>query len=134
LGDRCGLRAPSISYLGGGRQLNPEAIQYPWIKRVGSTGDSVLNFPNVNWLWRYEDKVIDWQQVIASAESSDIVLTPPEYRGEARLKENLDNQFNAEFSHRVSSLPDFRGPIQLTVGRFEAITLDVFAKKSSVCE
>jgi hypothetical protein len=49
-------------------------------------------------------------------------------------KEDLDNQYNAEFASRLSQDPRFRGPIRLEMGRFEPVEVDVFLKKSLVCQ
>ncbi|MGB6472565.1 MAG: hypothetical protein WBF04_00645, partial [Candidatus Sulfotelmatobacter sp.] len=69
-----------------------------------------------------------------SVDQSDIVLTTPRFIGEARYKEDLDNQHDAEFSDRLSRDQFFRGPIQLEMGRFEPIEVDVFLRKTLVCQ
>src|ERR1019366_1662947 len=94
----CGVDSAKISYLGGGREFNPPAIQYPWVAEAASTRLSTFDFADVTWLWRYEDGPLDWQKVMAAAGQSDIVITAPHYVGEVKYKENLDNQYNAEFA------------------------------------
>jgi hypothetical protein len=69
-----------------------------------------------------------------SAEKSDLVLTAPHFIGGVPYKEDMDNQHNAEFSKRLANDPLFRGPIHLTMGRFEPIDIVVFVKKTLVCQ
>lgn len=127
ISDGCGLKTPEISYLGGGRELDPPAIEYPWV----STAASSDSYPDVTWLWRYEDGPLNWQKVMDSAEKSDIVLTAPGQTGEARYEENLDNQYNVEFAGRLMQDPAFKEPLRLEMGRFEPIEVIVFVRKSS---
>jgi 4-amino-4-deoxy-L-arabinose transferase-like glycosyltransferase len=129
----CGIESPKISYLGSGRVFDPPAIEYPWVVQIKSTHLVTFGFPNVTWLWRYEDGPLDWRKVMNSVEQSDIVLTAPHYIGEVRNKEDLDNQHNAEFADRLSLDPRFRGPIRLEMGRFEPVEVMVFLKKTLVC-
>jgi 4-amino-4-deoxy-L-arabinose transferase-like glycosyltransferase len=131
----CGLHSPKISFLGSGRTLDPPQIEYPWVVQPTLTPpDAKLESPDVTWLWRYEDGPLDWQKVIDATGNSDIVLTAPHYVGEARNKEDLDNQYNAEFAARLSADPLFRGPIRLEMGRFEPVEVWVFLKKGLVCQ
>jgi hypothetical protein len=122
----CGLDAPRISYLGNGRAFNIPQIQYSWISER-------LPRPEVIWLWRYEDGPLDWQKVMDEADQNDIVITAPGFVGEAMIKENLDNQHNAEFADRLSRDPHFRTPIRLAMGRFEPVEVLVFVKSALVC-
>jgi len=131
IGDSCRIEAPKISYLGYGPGLSPPQIQYPWAVQGASTSRTTLDFPEVTWLWRYDEGPLDWQRVMDSAGQSDIVLTPPHCTGE--MKEDLNNQHNAEFANRLSRDPRFRGPIRLEMGRFEPVEVDVFLKKTLVC-
>jgi len=131
----CGLAMPKISFLGSGRAFDPPQIEFPWAAQPTSTGhDATLDFPDVTWLWRYEDGSLDWRKVMDAAGQSDIVVTAPRYIGEVRNKEDLDNQFNGDFAARLSLDPQFRGPIRLEMGRFEPIEIDVFLKKSLRCD
>jgi 4-amino-4-deoxy-L-arabinose transferase-like glycosyltransferase len=129
----CGVASPKISYLGGGREFNPPAIQYPWVAEAASTRLSTFDFPDVTWLWRYEDGPVDWQKVMASAGQSDIVITAPHYVGEVKYKEDQDNRNNLEFADRLSVEPRFQGPIRFQVGRFEPVEVAVFLKRTLVC-
>jgi hypothetical protein len=129
ISNNCGLETPKISYLGNGRAFNPPQIEYPWVPWATKT----TSYADVSWLWRYEDGPLDWQKVMDSAEKSDIVLTAPHFVGEAPYKEDIDNQHNAEFAGRLANDPLFRGPIHLTMGRFEPIDVVVFVKKTLVC-
>jgi 4-amino-4-deoxy-L-arabinose transferase-like glycosyltransferase len=127
ISDACTLDHPQISYLGNGRVFNPPSIQYPWVP------SAFISYPNVTWLWRYEDGPLDWQKVMASAGQSDIVITAPHYVGEVKYKEDLDNQYNAEFAGRFSQDPRFRGPIRIEMGRFQPVEIDLFLRKTLVC-
>ena len=131
----CGLATPRISFLGSGRAFDPPQIEYPWVAQPTSTRhDATLDFPDVTWLWRYEDGHLDWQKVMDAVDQSDIVVTAPHYSGEVRNKEDLDNQYNSDFAARLSLDSHFRGPIRLTMGRFEPIELEVFVKRTLVCD
>ena len=127
ISDACALHDPHISYLGSGRVFNPPSIQYPWVPSAN------LPYPDVIWLWRYEDGPLDWRKVMASADQSDIVLTAPHYIGEVENKENLDNQYNQEFSGRLSQDQRFRGPIRIEMGRFLPVEMDLFVRKTLAC-
>lgn len=132
--DNCGLKAPKVSYLGNGRGLNPPAIRYPWVARAASVRADTLELSEVTWLWRYEDGPPNWYNIMETVEKSDVVLTAPHFIGEARFKENEDNQYNAEFSDRLSRNQDFRGPLRFEMGRFRPVEVDVFVKNSSRCK
>ena len=129
----CGVDSAKISYLGGGREFNPPAIQYPWVAEAASTRLSTFDFADVTWLWRYEDGPLDWQKVMAAAGQSDIVITAPHYVGEMKYKEDQDNRHNPEFADRLSADPRFQGPIRFQVGRFEPVEVAVFLKRTLVC-
>lgn len=129
----CGVPRPKISFLGGGRVFDPPHIEYPWVVREESTRHATLDFPDVTWLWRYEDGPVEWQKVLESADDSDIVLTAPHYIGDAENKEDLDNQHNVEFADRLSRDARFRGPIRVEMGRFAPVEMDLFLKKTLVC-
>lgn len=133
ISEGCGLAAPKIAYLGGGRVFNPPEIEYPWVAAGTAIRNETFDMPDVAWLWRYEDGNLDWQKVMDSAGQSDVVLTAPHYIGEVPNKEDLDNQHNAEFADRLSRDPRFRGPIRVEMGRFEPVEIDLFLKKTVVC-
>jgi hypothetical protein len=122
----CGLETPKIALLGNGRGLNEAQISYFWVVE-GATS------PEVTWLWRYEQGPLDWQQVNSAIDSSDIVLTAPNYVGEVTDKQDVDNQHNAEFAERLAHDSRFRGPVSLKMGRFEPVEVTVFLRKSLVC-
>jgi hypothetical protein len=92
-----------------------------------------LDFPDVKWLWRYEEGPVDWQKVMDSAAQSDIVLTAPHYSGVAP-EDKLYNQHNAEFADRLSRDPRYQEPIHLEMGRFDPVEVVVFVKKTLVCQ
>jgi len=114
-------KEPAVSFLGGGRNLNPPQIRYPWSVDGAPA-------PQVKWLWRYEQGPIDWQKVMELTDRSDIVVTAPGYVGDALDKEDLDNQHNAELALKLSQDSRFEGPIRLWMGRFEPVEVDVFIK------
>jgi Dolichyl-phosphate-mannose-protein mannosyltransferase len=125
LGHRCQVEEPKISYLGNGRAFNDPQIRHPWIDQ-GKT-------PDVNWLWRYEDGPLDWQKVMNAADQSDVVVTAPDFSGEAKYKEHLDNQHNTEFANRLSEDPHFRAPVRFQMGRFQPVEVWVFVNSSLTC-
>jgi 4-amino-4-deoxy-L-arabinose transferase-like glycosyltransferase len=130
----CNIDSPKISYLGGGREFNPPAIEYPWVAEAASARLVAFPYPDVTWLWRYENGPIDWQKVMNAAEQSDLVLTAPHHIGEAAYHEDLDNQYNAEFAGRLSQDPGFRGPLRFQVGRFQPVEIEMFVKRTLVCD
>ncbi|HVS88079.1 MAG TPA: glycosyltransferase family 39 protein [Candidatus Acidoferrum sp.] len=129
----CGLEKPKIAFLGMGRPLNPPQILYPWFV-AGASPSERNGYFEPQWLWRYEQGPLDWQQVMSSAEQSDIVLTAPTFVGQATDRQNLDNQYNREFAARLAADPLFRGPIRLEMGRFEPVEVLVFVRKTLVCQ
>ena len=131
--DSCGLAAPKISFLGGGPELNPPQLAYPWVLHGVSVDHAAVARPEVTWLWRYEEGPLDWQKVMNSAEQSDIVFTAPHLQGEPTYKDDLDNRHNAEFEERLSHDPSFRGPVLMQVGRFQPVQIDIFLKNTLVC-
>lgn len=133
IGHDCGIENPKISFLGSGRAFDPPQIQYPWVAAASSTREARLDFPEVTWLWRYEDGALDWQKVMNAIGHSDMVLTAPHYVGEVRNKEDLDNQYNGEFADRLAQDSRFRGPIRIAMGRFEPVEVMVFLKKTLAC-
>jgi 4-amino-4-deoxy-L-arabinose transferase-like glycosyltransferase len=130
---RCGREAPAISYLGIGPGFDPPSIEYPWVASVASTSLAAFDLPDVKWLWRDEDGPVDWQKVMDLAGQSDLVLTAPHYTG-GLMEFASDNQNNAEFADRLSRDPRFKGPIRLTMGRFEPVEVTVFVRKNLVCQ
>jgi 4-amino-4-deoxy-L-arabinose transferase-like glycosyltransferase len=117
---------PRISYLGNGRAFNGSQIQYSWLAQG-------LAFPDVTWLWRYEDGPIDWQKVLNLAEQRDVVMTAPNYVGQVTDHQDLDNQHNTEFAERLGQDPRFQGPIRLEMGQLDPVEVDVFLKSSLAC-
>ena len=132
IADSCGTTSPRVSYLGGGEALNIPQLEYPWVAREASSRRAVLYFPEVNWLWRYEDGTLDWEKVLNSASTSDLVVTAPNYQGGVG-KYDVDNKYNSEFAARLSRDPHFNGPILLKMGRFEPIEVQVFVSRSLTC-
>jgi Dolichyl-phosphate-mannose-protein mannosyltransferase len=133
LADRCGVKAPEISVLGGGRQLNPPQIQFPWVLRTTSTRDEKLLTPNVTWLWRHEGGLLEWQKIMDGAHESDMAITAPYYVGDVQGKDDPDNRYNAEFDELLLRDPRFQGPFLFYMGRFAPIEIAVFMRKDLPC-
>jgi len=133
ISDSCGVAAPRISYLGGGRAFNKPQIEFPWMAKPSSTGSVAIDTPDVKRLWHFEEGPLDWQKVMDEAAQSDLVLTAPGYVGELDNKEDEDNQYDAEFAARLSRDPRFRGPIRLQMGRFEPVQVAVFLNNTLRC-
>jgi hypothetical protein len=125
IGLACHSDAPKISYLGNGRAFNDPQLRHPWLEQRQS--------PDVVWLWRYENGPLDWPAIMTAADQSDMVVTAPGFSGEAKYKEDLDNQHNAEFADRLSLDPHFRAPVRLTMGRFQPVEVWVFLNNSLAC-
>ena len=121
----CGLQTPQIGYLGNGREMNPPAINQPWVRQNSSA--------NVQWLWRYEEGPLDWQKVMSEAEQSDVVLTAPFWTGESRTKEDWDNRQNAEFFRRLSQDAHLQQMASLYLGRFDPVEVAVFVNRKFAC-
>jgi 4-amino-4-deoxy-L-arabinose transferase-like glycosyltransferase len=122
----CGIESANISYLGDGRAFNGSQIAYPWFAAGVPT-------PHVTLLWRYEQGSPNWQALMSSADGSDIVITAPHYVGEATDRQDLDNQYNAEFAQRLGQDPRFDAPIHLQLGSLESVDVLVFVKKNLPC-
>ncbi len=133
IAQNCGLEKPRIAFLGMGRPLNPPQILYPWFV-AGASPSERNGYSEPLWLWRYEQGPLDWQQVMSSAEQSDIVLTAPTFVGQATDRQDLDNQYNREFAERLAADPRFRGPTRLEMGRLWPVEVLVFVKKTLVCQ
>ncbi len=130
----CGLDSPKISYVGEGRALNPPQIERPWFAAAGSTSLVNYPYPDVTWLWRFEEGPIDWQKVMTSAEQSDIAITAPNLSGEVTDGSKSNNRHNSEFADRLSRDPHFREPIHLKMGRFEPVEVLLFLNKNLKCQ
>ncbi len=131
---RCGAASPKISYLGSGVAFDPPQIERPWAAEAASTALTTFPYPEVTRLWRDEEGPINWQEVMAAADASDIVITVPRYPGEIEdSSSNLNNQYNSEFTDHLSRDPHFRQPIQLSMGRFDPVEVLAFVNVNLVC-
>lgn len=128
----CGLEKPKIAFLGMGRGFNPPQIEYPWFL-AGESPSERDGFSEPLWLWRYEQGPINWEQVMRSAEQSDIVLTAPSFVGESSDREDLDNEYNREFAERLTRDNRFGEPLSLEMGRFQPVEVLVFSNKALAC-
>ncbi len=118
-----GIETPRIAYLGGGEGFTAPEIAAPWV---------LVQEPiDIRWIWRYEEGTLDWPQAIAAVTASNVVVTALDIRGNAANNDVLDNQHNAELIQRMAALPDFSGPFELRLGRFDPAKIVVFIKNSS---
>jgi hypothetical protein len=116
-----GIQAPALVYLGGGSGLTAPAIAAPWV---------AANEPiTVRWLWRYEYGTPDWSKLLAEVRASHVVLTGLEVSGSVGNKDAADNQYNRELMQRMATLPDFDGPLELRLGRFDQARFQVFVRR-----
>jgi len=111
---------PRIAHLGSGPTFNPPAIEQAWVLRSRAA--------RVWWLWRYEDGPPDWDSVLASADSADVVVTAPGYQGDPADKQPLDNRHNAELASRLAALPAWDTPVELRLGPAGARVLAFFRR------
>jgi len=123
-GWRSPMGRPRIAYMGNGNAFNGSQIQYPWIAKG-------IAPPDLTCLWHYEDDPIDWQKVLISVAQSDVVITAPNYIGQASDRQDVDNQHNSEFAQRLSQDPLFEQPIRLEMGQLDPVEVLVFIKKST---
>lgn len=123
---RCDIKTPAIAYLGNGTVFNPPSIAYPWLVSGAPS-------PDITWLWRYEQGPINWNAVMKSIGSADIVVTAPNYVGMVADKQDLDNQHNTEFAEKLAIDPRFQQPIVLEMGRFEPVNVLVFVRRAFAC-
>lgn len=106
--------SPRIAYLGNWGSLSPPEIRYGWT-RAGHDA-------SVTWLWRFEDRTIDWPSAEAEALASDAVLVvPPGTPGR-------DNQYNAELVRRLAASGRFGAPVPFTIGTRAPIDLLLYRK------
>jgi 4-amino-4-deoxy-L-arabinose transferase-like glycosyltransferase len=114
------IRNPLIVHLGSCPSFGPPQIAYPWVR-----ADEPVR---VEWLWQHEQGEMDWQKVQNSLNSSDIVLTVPQYAADAGRKRDLDNRYNAELARRLEGNSRFLKPIKLKMGPAQVEVL-VFVRK-----
>ncbi|NER80575.1 MAG: glycosyltransferase family 39 protein [Leptolyngbya sp. SIO1D8] len=62
-----GFDNPKISYIGGGKPLNPASMMFPWVQ----AGQTI----RVEQLWDPGQENIDWEAVLETARKSDLVVT-----------------------------------------------------------
>lgn len=125
------IRVPRIGYLGNGGGLAAPQLAFPWI---------AANEPiEVRWLWRFEDNLPnggnentppDWTRVMASVDASNVVVTALDVVGSTADKQDIDNRYNAELIERMRQRPEFLGPVELKLGRFNPARVLVFLRKS----
>lgn len=114
-----GITNPTIGYLGGVGELNPEGIQYPWLRHDETP-------PRVNWLWRHDDGPTNLNSIVAAATACDVVLTSADFTAHAYTDFLADNLYNADFIVRLRNSTQFQPPMHLPMGRQNAVDLLVF--------
>jgi hypothetical protein len=118
-----GLSRPSVAFLGTGHAYNRAQLWLAWAQQPGRRVD-------VERLWRWEQREFSMDKVIDGARGYDIVLTAPALVGDPLERQELDNQYNAEFAERLRSDPAFGQPEVIRVGRIEPLELLVFFNAS----
>jgi hypothetical protein len=66
-----------------------------------------------------------------SAAQGDLIVTTSDYISDPTLRNDLDNEHNAEFVGRLARDPRFRDPVPLAMGRFEPVEVLVVANGHS---
>jgi hypothetical protein len=117
---------PTIAYLGNTGTFNIPQISYPWIKAKEEM--------TVIWLWNYEKGPLNWDTVMESINSSNVVLTIPGLVGNPIDRQYLDNQHNAELVQRLQNHPEFSEPIVLQMEPSESDQVLVFFRKPEQSE
>jgi hypothetical protein len=117
---------PRIAFLGGWRSLSPPEIRYGW------TRDGLD--ATTTWLWRSEERQIDWANVMREALASDAVLVVPPSAASiipntlGRTYERADNRHNAELIQRLETSGQFAQPVPFRIGTREQADLLVYRR------
>ncbi|MBE9182380.1 hypothetical protein IQ268_27925, partial [Oculatella sp. LEGE 06141] len=122
LAEQHAISDPSIAYMGNGGNLTPEHIRHPWV----TAGKEA----QVSTLWLYVHGDIDWNKVKQDIQASNIVLTGFNLPTGIADKQDLDNQHNTELVELMKASPEFSGPYNLDLGRFNHSTVVVFLRKN----
>lgn len=111
--------SPRIAFIGGWPSMSPPEIRYGWT-RNGADARTL-------WLWRAEERAIDWTHVMGDALTSDAVLVvPPAAAMRTRAYEQKDNRHNAELMRRLEASRMFEPPVPFRVGTREIIDVLVY--------
>ncbi len=121
-----GITSPHIAYLGNGEYFNEPFLALPW-SHLGQTAD-------IQWLWRYEQGLINWKPLISGLSQYDMVLTAPAIQLPADPSllpdpQILDNVNNAEFARRLQADARFTGPEKFTIGTQNKTEIWLFFRK-----
>lgn len=120
-----GLKEPSIGYVGLLSPLNPPQIQYPWLSHHEPS-------PSVTLLWRSEDGALEMPELMAAADTNEVVFTIPGINASTFGAENAqDNQYNSDFASQISNSHIFGTALHLRMGRFHPVDVWVFIRKNS---
>jgi hypothetical protein len=115
------MPSPKIALIGGWPSLSAPEIRYGWT-RDGRDAE-------VTWLWRSEERRLDWSAMMATALASDAVLIVPPTAttapvlGATYTYELADNRHNAELIHRLETTGQFLAPVPFPISTDEKIDL-----------
>jgi hypothetical protein len=110
--------------LGGWPSLSPPEVRYGWT-RDGGDASTV-------WLWRAEQRQIDWSGIMRDALAADAVLVvPPAASTNPDLTdyERGDNRHNAELIRRLQSSGVFANPVPMRIGTHAKIDILVYVER-----
>lgn len=114
--------SPQIAFIGGWPSLSPPEICYGWT-RDGQTASA-------EWLWRFEERRIDWPTVMHTALASDaVVVIPPEAAAQGSHHVRADSQHNAEFVRRLQASREFDQPVLFRIGTVERVDALVYQRR-----
>jgi hypothetical protein len=118
---------PRIAFMGGFPSMSPPEIRYGWTR----DGSDV----SVIWLWRFEERQIDWPKVMEEALRSDAVLVDPSPSALMSDSESLagqellDNRYSAELIERLRASGTFENPVPFRAGTHKSLELLVYLRK-----
>jgi 4-amino-4-deoxy-L-arabinose transferase-like glycosyltransferase len=116
------ISAPRIAFLGSHPNFNRENVVTPFLEQ--------RQFAVGTWLWQYL-LPLDWNEIHQAADSSDMVLVAPDYKGTELSFErwDLDNAHNAQFDRWLRESGNFDGPLTFNPDRNHSVTMNVYFHK-----
>ena len=87
------ITSPAIGIFGSGHQLQPASTILPW-KRRGEIATAAQ-------LWRFENGEPDFATIERQTREYSVLVTIRGYRGDARDRQHLDNEWNGHFDDRM---------------------------------
>jgi hypothetical protein len=123
--DECrslGINHPSIAYLGNSPPFNLPQIRNAWVRHREPV--------DVEWLWRYEEETLRWDDLLARLDDKTVVLTILRiYGSRFHRPHHMDNMHNVEFVERLKEDPRFDGPLGLPMGRDGKAEVIMFVRR-----